>query len=62
MPYLIPLPLQSLDISKLKTQHKNLKNNVPNDGGFDAKCIDPNVDDSEKAISIIRPSGSQVAP
>jgi hypothetical protein len=46
------------------TQHKNPKNNacVPNDGGFDAKCIDPNVDDSEKAISIIRPSGSQVAP
>lgn len=35
---------------------------IPNDGGFDAKCIDPNVKDSEKAISIIRPSGSHVAP
>lgn len=35
---------------------------IPNDGGFDAKWIEPNTEESEKASSIIRPSGSHIAP
>lgn len=35
---------------------------IPNDGGLDAKWIEPNTEDSEKASSIIRPSGSHIAP
>ena len=48
-----------LNDSTYELENKGCK---PNDGGFDAKCIDPNVDDPEKAISIIRPSGSHAAP
>ena len=38
------------------------KAHIPNKGGFEAKWIEPNVEDLEKARSIICPSGSHVAP
>lgn len=35
---------------------------IPKDGGFDEKWMEANVKDPEKAINIICPSGSHVAP
>ena len=37
-------------------------NDIPNDGGLEAKWIEPNTIESEKANSIIRPLGSHIAP
>lgn len=35
---------------------------IPNDGGLEAKCSEPNVLDSEKASIAMRPRGSHATP
>lgn len=35
---------------------------IPNDGGLEAKCSEPNVFDSEKESIAMRPRGSHAAP
>lgn len=49
-------------IDMIKEKYLKAPACIPKDGGFDEKWMEPNVKDPEKAINIICPSGSHVAP